>query len=140
MQSKVWFITGTSKWFGYVWTKAALARGDKVAAAGRETAPLTKLAARYGENVLPMRIDPTDMAALDAAVARAEDYFSRIDAFVTDDAAVAADVAELGINVTLVVDGNSGDARTILDHVDRDDEPLRERWSPLPQLAHGAVA
>jgi NAD(P)-dependent dehydrogenase (short-subunit alcohol dehydrogenase family) len=32
---KVWFITGASKGFGYVWTEAALARGDRVAAAAR---------------------------------------------------------------------------------------------------------
>lgn len=29
MTSKVWFITGTSKGFGRIWTEAALARGDK---------------------------------------------------------------------------------------------------------------
>ncbi len=32
MTGKVWFITGTSKGFGRVWTEAALARGDQVAA------------------------------------------------------------------------------------------------------------
>jgi len=30
---KAWFITGASKGFGYVWTEAALARGDSVASA-----------------------------------------------------------------------------------------------------------
>ena len=33
--SKIWFITGASRGFGRIWTEAALARGDKVAAAVR---------------------------------------------------------------------------------------------------------
>jgi NAD(P)-dependent dehydrogenase (short-subunit alcohol dehydrogenase family) len=36
---KVWLITGASRGFGRRWTEAALARGDKVAAAMR---PLIK--------------------------------------------------------------------------------------------------
>jgi NAD(P)-dependent dehydrogenase (short-subunit alcohol dehydrogenase family) len=34
--SKVWFITGSSKGFGRIWTEAALARGDRVAATARD--------------------------------------------------------------------------------------------------------
>jgi NAD(P)-dependent dehydrogenase (short-subunit alcohol dehydrogenase family) len=29
MANKVWFITGSTKGFGRVWTEAALARGDR---------------------------------------------------------------------------------------------------------------
>ena len=32
MTQKVWLITGASRGFGHIWAKAALARGDKVAA------------------------------------------------------------------------------------------------------------
>jgi short-subunit dehydrogenase len=32
---EVWFIAGASKGFGYVWTEAAWARGDSLAAAAR---------------------------------------------------------------------------------------------------------
>ena len=32
---KVWFITGSSRGFGRVWTEAALKRGDKVVATAR---------------------------------------------------------------------------------------------------------
>jgi NADP-dependent 3-hydroxy acid dehydrogenase YdfG len=84
MSSTVLFITGTSPWFTLRETKAALARGDKVAAAGPRTAALAKLSARYGDDVLPMRIDPTDSAAVDAALARAEQFFGRVDEVVTD--------------------------------------------------------
>ncbi len=41
MSPKVWFITGTSKGFGHIWAKAALARGDRVAATARDVATLT---------------------------------------------------------------------------------------------------
>ena len=34
---KVWFITGSSRGFGRIWTEAALKRGDKVAATARKT-------------------------------------------------------------------------------------------------------
>jgi len=34
-QQKVWFITGSSRGFGRIWTEAVLKRGDKVAASAR---------------------------------------------------------------------------------------------------------
>jgi NADP-dependent 3-hydroxy acid dehydrogenase YdfG len=45
---KAWFITGASKGFGYVWTEAALARGDSVAAAARNVGMLDTLKVKYG--------------------------------------------------------------------------------------------
>jgi NADP-dependent 3-hydroxy acid dehydrogenase YdfG len=75
MPQQTWFIAGASKGF----VEATLRRGDKVAAAVRETAPLTRLAARYGDNLLPMRVDPSDATAVDAARARAEERFGRLD-------------------------------------------------------------
>lgn len=36
-KEKVWFITGSSRGFGKIWTEAALKRGDKVAATARNT-------------------------------------------------------------------------------------------------------
>lgn len=38
--SKVWFITGASRGLGWEWTLAALRRGDRVAAAARDTSAL----------------------------------------------------------------------------------------------------
>ncbi len=43
MENKVWFITGTSRGFGKIWAKAALKRGDKVAATARNTDSLDDL-------------------------------------------------------------------------------------------------
>jgi NAD(P)-dependent dehydrogenase (short-subunit alcohol dehydrogenase family) len=82
--SKVWFITGTSKGFGRVWAEAALERGDRVAATARNTDTLTELAERHGENVLPLALDVTDKAAVDAAVAHAHDHFGGLDVVVNN--------------------------------------------------------
>ncbi len=54
---KIWFITGTSRGFGREWAKAALARGDKVAAIARNTDALTDLTSQYGKNILPIKLD-----------------------------------------------------------------------------------
>ena len=71
--SKVWFITGTSKGFGRIWAEAALERGDRVAATARDTDTLRRLVEHYGDAVLPLELDVTDKAAVDAAVASAHD-------------------------------------------------------------------
>ncbi len=76
---KVWFITGASKGFGYVWTEAALARGDSVAAAARNIDSLEGLKAKYGDRLLPVALDVGSKAAVDAAVTRAHTQFGRID-------------------------------------------------------------
>jgi NAD(P)-dependent dehydrogenase (short-subunit alcohol dehydrogenase family) len=76
---KIWFITGASKGFGHVWTEAALARGDKVAAAARTTASLDSLKAQYGDRLLPLTLDVGDKAAVDAAVKQAHKQFGHID-------------------------------------------------------------
>ena len=71
MESKVWFITGTSKGFGRVWAESALARGDRVAATARDVETLTSLVERYGARVAAIRLDVTDRAAARAAIAEA---------------------------------------------------------------------
>ena len=76
---KVWFITGASKGFGYVWTEAALARGDSVVAAARHVGSLDKLKARYGDRLLQLRLDVGDKTAVDIAVSTAHERFGRID-------------------------------------------------------------
>jgi NAD(P)-dependent dehydrogenase (short-subunit alcohol dehydrogenase family) len=82
--SKVWFITGTSKGFGRIWAEAALERGDRVAATARRPETLAGLADRYVELVLPMALDVTDKAAVDAAVAQAHAHFGRLDVVVNN--------------------------------------------------------
>ena len=81
---KVWFITGASKGFGRVWAEAALARGDKVAATGRDPRDLDGLVEKFGDLVLPLKLDVTDKAADFAAVKQAADHFGRLDVVVNN--------------------------------------------------------
>src|SRR3954454_4070268 len=82
--SKVWFITGTSKGFGRVWAEAALERGDRGAATARDVSTLDALVEQYGDNVLPLALDVTDKAAIDAAVEQAHERFGALDVVVNN--------------------------------------------------------
>lgn len=66
--NKVWFITGSSRGFGKVWTEAALKRGDKVAATARQLSSINDLKEKYGENVLILELDVTNSDQVKAAV------------------------------------------------------------------------
>jgi NAD(P)-dependent dehydrogenase (short-subunit alcohol dehydrogenase family) len=84
MSEKVWFITGTSRGFGREWAVAALERGDRVAATARDTSTLDDLAEKYGDAILPIRLDVTDRDADFAAVKQADDHFGRLDIVVNN--------------------------------------------------------
>ena len=84
MTEKIWFITGTSRGFGREWAIAALERGDKVAATARDVSSLDDLVARFGDAILPIRLDVTDRSADAAAVARAHEAFGRLDVVVNN--------------------------------------------------------
>ena len=84
MAVKTWFITGTSRGFGREVAIAALDRGDQVAATARRIASLDDLEAKYGEAILPIRLDVTDRNADFAAVKLAHDYFGRLDVIVNN--------------------------------------------------------
>lgn len=77
--SKIWFITGTSRGFGRVWTEAALQRGDKVAATARSLSSISDFKERYGDNVLTMALDVTNPEQVKAVVAQAHAHFGRLD-------------------------------------------------------------
>ncbi|WP_410631204.1 SDR family oxidoreductase [Amycolatopsis sp. cmx-4-83] len=81
---KTWFITGTSRGFGRSWAKAALERGDKVAATARATDTLNDLVEAFGDALLPLALDVTDRDAAFAAVKQAHDHFGRIDVVVNN--------------------------------------------------------
>jgi NAD(P)-dependent dehydrogenase (short-subunit alcohol dehydrogenase family) len=81
---KTWFITGTSRGFGREWAIAALDRGDKVAATARNLATLDDLAAKYGDAILPIKLDVTDREAAFAAVRQAHEHFGRLDVVVNN--------------------------------------------------------
>ncbi len=82
--SKIWFITGASRGFGRTWTEAALERGDSVVATAHDTATLTDLVDRFGDRVLPLRLDVTDRAAAFEVVAKAHSHFGRLDVIVNN--------------------------------------------------------
>ncbi len=81
---KTWFITGASRGFGREWTIAALQRGDRVAATARDVATLDDLVGRFGDAILPLRLDVTDHAADVAAVRTAHEHFGRLDVVVNN--------------------------------------------------------
>jgi NAD(P)-dependent dehydrogenase (short-subunit alcohol dehydrogenase family) len=84
MANKTWFITGTSRGFGREWTKAALERGDRVAATARDTSTLEDLKAEYGDALLPLTLDVTSRKAAFGAVKRAHEHFGRLDIIINN--------------------------------------------------------
>ena len=82
--TKIWFITGASRGFGREWAIAALERGDSVAATARDTAKLDDLAAKYGDRLLPLRLDVTDREGAFAAVEQAYERFGGVDVVVNN--------------------------------------------------------
>jgi len=81
---KTWFITGTSRGFGKLWTEAALKRGDSVVATARNPDSLADLLATYGDAILPLPLDVTDNAAVVAAVKRGHEHFGRLDVVIAN--------------------------------------------------------
>jgi NAD(P)-dependent dehydrogenase (short-subunit alcohol dehydrogenase family) len=83
-QQKVWFITGSSRGFGRVWTEAVLRRGDKVAASARNPKALKAFVEAYGDAVLPLKLDVTDRDAVFQAVRKAHQHFGRLDVILSN--------------------------------------------------------
>jgi NAD(P)-dependent dehydrogenase (short-subunit alcohol dehydrogenase family) len=79
---RTWLITGATSGFGRTITEAALDRGDSVVATSRRTDGLDDLAG--DDRVLVRRLDVTDAAQREAAVAAALDRFGRIDVLVNN--------------------------------------------------------
>lgn len=79
MAKKVWFITGSSRGFGRIWTEAILDRGDLVAASARSIADLADLAERFGDAMLPLELDVTDADQARRTIAEAHAHFGRLD-------------------------------------------------------------
>jgi NAD(P)-dependent dehydrogenase (short-subunit alcohol dehydrogenase family) len=79
-----WFLTGTSSGFGRIWARAALERGDRVAATARDVATLAPLRERYGDAVLPLALDVTDRDAVFATVAAAAEALGSLDVVVNN--------------------------------------------------------
>src|SRR6202042_1374353 len=84
MTSKTWFISGTSRGFGREWAKAALERGDRVAATARDTSTLDDLKSEHGDALLALVLDVTDREAAFGAVRQAHEHFARLDVVVNN--------------------------------------------------------
>jgi NAD(P)-dependent dehydrogenase (short-subunit alcohol dehydrogenase family) len=80
--TRVWLVTGATSGFGRTIVDAALARGNAVVATSRQTEGLQDLADH--ERVLVTRLDVTDAAERQAAVAAALERFGRIDVLVNN--------------------------------------------------------
>lgn len=82
--TKTWYITGTSRGLGREFAINALERGDRVAATARDVASLDDLVEKYGEALLPLTLDVTDKAAVEATVAQTHEKFGRLDIVVNN--------------------------------------------------------
>ncbi|WP_330444458.1 SDR family NAD(P)-dependent oxidoreductase [Flavobacterium sp. C4GT6] len=78
-ENKIWFITGTSRGFGRVWTEAALQRGDKVAATARNLESIANFKEKYGDNVLILQLDVTKPEQVKTALEQAYNHFGKLD-------------------------------------------------------------
>jgi len=81
---KVFLITGASRGFGKLWAEAFLKRGDKVAATARNLDHLNDLVEKYGDAVLPIKLDVNSREESMAAVKQAKDHFGRIDVLINN--------------------------------------------------------
>ena len=80
---KVWFITGAGRGMGLYIAKAALAAGHQVAATGRNIEKVVKAIGSSG-NLLVVKLDITNTADAEAAVAATIEKFGRIDVVVNN--------------------------------------------------------
>jgi NAD(P)-dependent dehydrogenase (short-subunit alcohol dehydrogenase family) len=82
--SSVFFVTGASRGLGRRIVEAALAAGHRVVATARRPDDLDELKQQYGDQVDVERLDVTDPAQAEAAIANAVAAFGRIDVVVNN--------------------------------------------------------
>ena len=82
-EKKVWFVTGAGRGMGVDIARAALAAGNAVVATARNTHTVTA-ALGQDDDILGVKLDVTDPAGAQAAVAAAVDRFGRIDVLVNN--------------------------------------------------------
>ena len=80
---KVWLVTGAGRGLGADIAKAALAAGHAVVATGRNPEKVTSAIGEH-DDLLAVRLDVTDPAEGESAVAAAVDRFGRIDVLVNN--------------------------------------------------------
>ncbi|MBI3883547.1 MAG: SDR family NAD(P)-dependent oxidoreductase [Sphingobacteriales bacterium] len=82
--SKTILITGASKGFGKIWADALLKTGNKVVATARNTATLNELVAKYGDAILPLKLDVNDKQECFDVVQKAKHHFGKIDVLINN--------------------------------------------------------
>ncbi|MCX2712462.1 SDR family NAD(P)-dependent oxidoreductase [Mycolicibacterium sp. J2] len=83
--TKRWFVTGgTPGGFGVAFAEAALATGGRVVLTSRRPAELASWADQYGDRVLVIPLDVTDVVQVSRAVRAAEERFGGIDVLVNN--------------------------------------------------------
>ncbi|MGW1287266.1 oxidoreductase [Streptomyces sp. NPDC002586] len=82
--NKVWLVTGASSGFGRAIAEAAVAAGDVVVGAARRPEALDDLVAAHPDQVEALRLDVTDLAAIDSAVRDVVARHGRIDVLVNN--------------------------------------------------------
>jgi NAD(P)-dependent dehydrogenase (short-subunit alcohol dehydrogenase family) len=84
IETKVWFITGTSKGLGRALAQTVLEQGDTVVLTARNPELIQDLAASFPENTLAVQLDVTKPEEIQAAVKQAIAKFGRIDVLVNN--------------------------------------------------------
>jgi NAD(P)-dependent dehydrogenase (short-subunit alcohol dehydrogenase family) len=83
MKSIVWFVSGASRGFGLEIARCALDRGDPVVAGARNPQAIAPVLGE-SERLLPVPLDVTDGAQVQAAVDHALERFGRVDVLVNN--------------------------------------------------------
>jgi len=81
---RVWFITGTSQGFGRELVRAALQRGDSVAATSRQPQAVAAAFPAEKERLLAASMDLRDPKQISSVVEQAVGHFGRIDILVNN--------------------------------------------------------
>jgi NAD(P)-dependent dehydrogenase (short-subunit alcohol dehydrogenase family) len=82
--NKVWLVTGANSGFGRAISDAAVAAGDVVVAAARRVETLDELVAAHPDQVDAVRLDVTDLDAIDVTVRDVIGRHGRIDVLVNN--------------------------------------------------------
>jgi NAD(P)-dependent dehydrogenase (short-subunit alcohol dehydrogenase family) len=84
LRGKVAFITGAGGGIGYAFAESFLREGAQVAIGDINQAQIEKAAAGLGATCLPVHVDVTKSASIDAAIASVVEKFGRIDILINN--------------------------------------------------------